>query len=151
MTSVPKALKISFLSVVAGWAAGMVFPVLGFACAALSNPRELVWAVVTGAIMGGFAFAAWILAVLPLTLFLPKKSAIWSPGITPIAGSAAGILIIVVCGIVQTYRLTRYNDLQVNSWVGYVLSEAPFALFAALVGGVTGMVLSHLVRKSDST
>jgi hypothetical protein len=117
-----RALLGTLIAVFAGWFAG----VLGVAVIAFSGiggaqrDAALEGILVTAFYMWLFIIPVWVVALIPLYLFIPPSSPLWRPYICTGLGAVAGLAIVAI--------LTR-ADMAVEMWSFYIL--------AAIVGGVT--------------
>lgn len=86
--------------------------------------------------MGFWVAPTWLLAVLPLTLFVPERSKFWHPLIIGPVGLVSGGVILVASVAVIT---SGPGELQVNSLL-------PITGIACVIGLLTALILAYLFR-----
>jgi len=88
-------------------------------------------------IMGMWIFPVWLLAVLPMTLFVPEGSKLWHPLVIGPVGLVAGGVILI-----GSILLLSGGSGEVN-----MNSLYPMAGIACTVGLLTGLALAYLFRR----
>jgi hypothetical protein len=90
-------------------------------------------------------FAVWLVVALPLALLVPDRSVFWKPGVLPIIGMVAGIL--VVC-LYQIYVLRSNATIRIYDWSAYIAGNVFLpCLPSAFIGGVVGGAASAFHAK----
>lgn len=137
---------LSFLSVLAGWAAFLVCcfiqvlirPVYGW-----DSPLVVTYLMGMGS--GIVLLAVWLIVLVPFALFVPSRSVLWKPGILALLGAFAGPIIValeLLYGMISNPTITIYQPYM------YLLGVAFFpGLPSVLIGGVTGAVAARLHQR----
>ena len=137
---------LSFLSVLAGWAAFLICcfiqvlirPVYGW-----DSPFVVTYLMGMGS--GVVLLAVWLIVLVPFALFVPSRSFLWKPGILTLIGVFAGPLII---GIWLSFAMASNPTLRIYQPYTYLLGVAFFpGLPSVLIGGVTGAVAARLHQR----
>jgi MFS family permease len=123
----------SVVATLSGWIAGWIALVLlgGYGSDFFHHWRALS----LGEALGFFAFMAiwivpvWAVVLVPLYLFVPRKSFLWKPFVCVPLGSLAGYLVMQTWFAIEDYSSRHPIDL-------YVWLSIP----AAIVGGITCLV-----------
>lgn len=91
MGSIMRRSLLSLAAVVLGWAAGMLyFLAYGFLLSPWGRPTDLeALAYWTGV----FCLLAWLIAALPISLFVHRESWFFASHLAPFTGAAAGLIL----------------------------------------------------------
>jgi hypothetical protein len=118
----------SFLSALVGWIASMII-IGGFLLYESNGPSDFGWYFFVGVIPGVVIFGTWIVALIPLYLFVPLNSILWRWPVCAICGTIAAAIIFDVLGRI-TSSPQSYSPLP--DW-----SELLACIPAAAIGGIT--------------
>lgn len=141
----------SFVSVVVGWAAGVVWFSAWSAIEFISSPyayasfkEALGWLGIIAAFMWLFLIPSWLLVLLPFYLLVPRNSRWWNWPICTFLGAVAGGLIMLGYII---YRQIDVLTVPLISFPNGVFGVIP----AALIGGVSFLTASLTSKKFAPT
>ena len=120
------------MAVVVGWLAAIVLLELFTLFSVLHEPEQtspnalFVTSVFFSLFIWAFALPVWFLALVPLALFVPPSSPLWSPPICTACGAVVGALVVAVRFPVPGPGIAP------QIWFPYALG--------AVVGGITCFV-----------
>jgi hypothetical protein len=112
----------TFIAVLAGWFAGVigVAVIAFFGIGGAQRYSALEGILVTAFYMWLFIIPVWLVALIPLYLFVPPSSSLWRPYVCTGFGAVSGLVIVAIFADA---------NVAVEMWSFYIL--------AAIVGGVT--------------
>ena len=122
----------SFVAVLCGWGAGILFALLWAAVGLVLHPGQIPvaaliaapWIVALGSV--SFILPVWLLLLVPLYFFIPRSSPLWRLPVCTVLGALAGVCIVAIF----LSRPDVNPPESILSW--YIL--------AAVIGGVTCFV-----------
>jgi hypothetical protein len=122
----------TFIAVLAGWVASLVFLLANVAVQRLQDQHDttplLDWFLVYGFFAALFIIPVWLFVLIPLYLFVPASSILWRWPICTTCGVIAGLIVIGLF-----YRgIPGVGGLYIGLWYHYIM--------AAIVGGMTCLV-----------
>jgi hypothetical protein len=128
----------SFLSILCGWSCGwaclVVIYFFGNRQYDYNHISDAIWSDLgVFLLMGIFILPSWLLAFMPLYVFMPRKSFMWRWYVcTPLGGLAGAIILL---------SPVAYSELIIyHAKISDILSTWPLSLPAAVVGSVTCLV-----------
>ena len=135
-----KKLLGSFISVVVGWTAGVIWFSAWLAIVLFSSTYpnvkdSLLWLGVCAGFMWLFIIPSWLFVLVPFYFFVPRDSLWWKWPTGTFLGAMAG------CLIMMGYTIFRQWDVLAAPLT--VLIGGPFEILpAALIGGVSFLTAS---------
>jgi hypothetical protein len=131
---IAKQILGTFVSVLAGWLAALLFLELMTAIELLRQPHYIVpealyvGPMILGFYMAFFIIPVWLVVLIPLYLFVPCSSALWRWPVCMSCGVAAALLIMGIF----FQGIPGVGGLSGESWSFFVM--------AAIVGGLACLV-----------
>jgi hypothetical protein len=148
------ALKISLLSALAGWGTGFLYCCLAWLLTGAFVFDRGTFAIFlwSGIFVGVIVFGIWLFALLPLAIFIPRRSFLWKVGVLIPMGFLAGLAIATAGVMWNAIRLEADWPSEMYDWhVNFVRNLFYLGPPAAMVGlstCLTGALLNRQEMKS---